>query len=701
MQFYSSNPRNSAINVRGLGSPFGLSNDGIEPGVGLYIDGTFFARPAAATLDFLDVEQIEVLRGPQGTLFGKNTTAGAINVTTRKPTFSPETDLELNYGSLGLVQAKASLAGPLFEKVAGRLSFSGTTRQGAIYNTATRADLNGLNNLGLRGQLLFAPSDRHAITFSADTTRQRPDGHAQVVAGVAPTLRAANQQYEQIASALGYTPPSFNAFDRLTDTDTPWRSYQDLGGASLTVERMFGFGRLTSITAWRYWNWRPSNDRDFIGVPVTTISANPSDQRQWTQEVRYAGAVTPALGFVVGGFGFRQTIESTGKQQQGSAAARFLLAPSTAAATPRLLDGYGQTSDIHSTNVSEAVFGQLDWSITERLRFLPGLRFNYDKKAVDYDTQIYGGLQTSDAALIALQRSILAPQIYQADIDDSNVSGQITAAYRIGTSVNAFATHATSFKSVGLNLAGVPSNAAGEPALDAATVKPEDERHVEVGLKTEPFPGVTANVTLFNTDIKDYQAQVVNASVGVLRGYLANAGKVRVRGVEFDGSARVNRNLSLYGAAAYTDGIYVSFPDAPPPLEETGGPQVKDISGSPLPGISRWAASFGGELVNHTTFLGRRGEIFGALDGSYRSSFSSSATPSRYLVIDSYALLNARVGFRWADGWSVTLWSRNLLDKDYFELLATAPGGSGLYVGLPADPRTVGITLRMSFRPRP
>ena len=113
VQFYSTNPRNSAINIRGLGAPFGLTNDGIEPGVGLYIDGAFFARPAAATLDFLDVERIEVLRGPQGTLFGKNTTAGAINVTTRKPTFTPETDVELNYGSLGLVQAKASLAGPL------------------------------------------------------------------------------------------------------------------------------------------------------------------------------------------------------------------------------------------------------------------------------------------------------------------------------------------------------------------------------------------------------------------------------------------------------------------------------------------------------------------------------------------------------------------------------------------------------------
>jgi iron complex outermembrane receptor protein len=700
VQFYSSNPRNSAINIRGLGAPFGLTNDGIEPGVGLYIDGTFFARPAAATLDFLDVERIEVLRGPQGTLFGKNTTAGAINVTTRKPTFTPETDVELNYGSLGLVQAKASVSGPLLEKVAGRVSFSGTTRQGTIRNTATGIDLNGHNNLGVRGQLLFAPSDALAIAFAADNTRQRPDGHAQVVAGVAPTLRSANRQYAQIAADLAYAPPSFNAFDRLTDTDTPWRSYQDLGGASLTVERTLGPGRLTSITAWRYWNWRPSNDRDFIGLPVTTISANPSDQRQWTQEIRYAAEVTPTVGLVLGGFGFRQTIASRGTQEQGPAAARFLLAPGAEAATVGLLDGYGQTSDIQSTNVSAALFGQLEWSLSERLRLLPGLRFNYDQKAVDYDTQIYGGLQTSDPALVALQRSILAPQAYRADVDDTNVSGQVTAAYRVATHVNVFATYATSFKSVGLNLAGVPTNASGEPALEAATVKPEDERHVEVGLKTELFPGVTANLTLYNTDIEDYQAQVVNSSVGVLRGYLANADKVRVRGIEFDGNARVNHRLSFYGAAAYTDGTYVSFQDAPPPLEETGGPQLKDISGSRLPGISRWALSLGGEYANPARILGRAGELFVVVDASHRSSFSSNASASQYLVVDGYALLNTRFGFRWSDGWSVSLWSRNLLDKDYFELLSAAPGGSGLYVGLPGEPRTVGATLRMALGSR-
>ena len=180
---------------------------------------------------------------------------------------------------------------------------------------------------------------------------------------------------------------------------------------------------------------------------------------------------------------------------------------------------------------------------------------------------------------------------YTAAVDDTNTSGQLTVAYQISPTVNTYATYSAGFKS---------------------------------GVKTEPFPGVTANVTVFNTGIQDYQTQVVNAQVGVLRGYLANAEEVRVRGAEFDGNVRVNGRLSFYGALAYTDGIYVSFRDAPPPLEETGGPQVKDISGSVLPGISKWALTFGGEYNNPATVFGQSGEFFGAVDTSYRSEFSSS-----------------------------------------------------------------------------
>jgi iron complex outermembrane receptor protein len=702
VQFYSTNPRNSAINIRGLGAPFGLTNDGLEPGVGLYIDGVFYARPASATLDFLDVDQVEVLRGPQGTLFGKNTTAGAINVTTRKPSFTPGTDFELNFGNFGFVQAKASLTGPLIKSIAARLSFSGTQRDGTIHNTRTQDDVNDLNNLGVRGQVLYAPSDKIAITAAVDLTRQRAEGYTQVVAGVAPTLRPANRQYPQIAANLGYRPPSFNAFDRLTDIDSPLRSYQDLGGASLNIDWKLGPGRLTSTSSWRYWDWDPSNDRDFIGLPITTISSGTSKQHQWTQEVRYAGNASPGINFVAGAFMFRQQIDSNPviKQEQGSAAAAFLLAPSANASTPGLLDGYGYDQYLKYRNVSAALFGQVEWSVTSRLRVLPGLRFNYDQKDVDFDQRVYGGLQTTNPALVALQQSILAPQAYKADVSDTNTSGQITVAYKVARSVHTYATYATGFKSVGLNLNGVPTDASNQPVLAAATVRPEDVHNFEVGIKTEPLPGITANLAVYNTEIKNFQAQVTNGSVGVIRGYLANAEKVRVRGVEFDGSARVSNNLSIYAAAAYTDGKYISFRDAPPALENTGGPLFEDISGSLLPGISKWALSVGGEYVHQGTLLSRSGQFFAALDESYRSSFSSSATYSRYLVVDGYGLLNARVGFRWADGWAISVWSRNLLNKDYFDLLTAAPGNTGLYVGQPGDPRTVGVTLRMSFKSR-
>ena len=126
-----------------------------------------------------------------------------------------------------------------------------------------------------------------------------------------------------------------------------------------------------------------------------------------------------------------------------------------------------------------------------------------------------------------------------------------------------------------------------------------------------------------------------------------------------------------------------------------------DISGSMLPGISRWAVSYGGEYNHRTTLLAHAGQLFTAVDGSYRSWFSSSATFSRYLVVDGYSLLNARIGFRAENGWTVTLWSRNLLDKNYFELLTAAPANTGLFVGQPGDPRTFGVTLRIGLRSHP
>src|SRR5690606_26904498 len=155
---------------------------------------------------------------------------------------------------------------------------------------------------------------------------------------------------------------------------------------------------------------------------------------------------------------------------------------------------------------------------------------------------------------------------------------------------------------------------------------------------------------------------------------------------------------------SYTDASYETFTNAPLPLEEVGarldGEQLafKDISGARLPGISTWAGSFGAEVTsNDLTFIGQTGKIFLAADSFFRSEFSSSSSPSRFLNIDGYALLNGRLGFRATDGLSIIVWARNLTDKDYFEQLLPAGGSAGHYAAVLGDPRTYGTTLKYTF----
>lgn len=707
VQLYSSNPRNTTLNIRGLGSTFGLTNDGIDPGVGFYVDGVYYARPAVTALDFVDVEQIEILRGPQGTLFGKNTTAGAFNIRTKAPSFKPGGSLEVSYGNYGYVQAKSSFTGPLSKKLAARLSFSGTQRDGVIYNVATDQHVNDLNNLGVRGQLLFAANDNVNITLSGDFNRQRPEGYAQVVAGVVQTKRAAYRQFDAIIADLNYQLPSRNAFDRVVDHNTTWKSGNDLGGAALNIDAKIGNGTLTSTTAWRYWNWDPSNDRDFTGLAVLSLSQATSKHQQWSQEIRYAGDISSKLSGVVGVFYIGQDLKSDPYHIEESGDAQWRFSQNSTSElwkTPGLFEGYGIKTNSRLQSTGAAIFGQLDWAVTEKLHILPGIRYNYDKKDVNFDRKTYGGLETDDPALIALKKVVYTDQAFKADGSESNWSGQFTINYKASNRVTSYGTYSTSYKPIGVNLGGLPTSN-GEVLTDLARVKPEYVTHLEFGVKTSPAKNAILNVTVFNTEIKDYQTQVQTAEVGVNRGYLANAEKVRVRGAEVEASVKVNRNFTVTAAGAYTDGIYLKFLNAPVPLEETGakddsGKDVafKDISGGDLPGISKFAGSLGFELLsNPVNVFENNGNFFFGVDTYYRSSFSSSPSPSKYLNIDGYALVSARAGFRTTEGLSFFVWGRNLLDEDYYEQLLPAAGNAGHYAAVLGDPRTYGMTVRYSF----
>ncbi|WP_116108378.1 TonB-dependent receptor [Lewinella sp. IMCC34191] len=697
VQLYASNPRNTTLNVRGLGSTFGLTNDGIDPGVGFYVDGVYYARPAASSLDFIDVRQIEVLRGPQGTLFGKNATAGSFNIVTRKPTMSPSVTLEQSFGNYGFVQTKGSISGPLVaDHLAARLSFTGTSREGTVYNQRTEKYINTLANQGVRGQLLFEPDSRTTLLLTGDYTRQRPDGYAQVYAGTVPTQRATYRQFPAIIEDLGYRLPSTNPFDRVVDHDTPWRSNQDMAGASLTATRQVGAGEFTSISAWRWWKWDSSNDRDFTGLSAIARSQAPSIHHQWSQELRYSGAIRPSLNGVVGLFAFYQRLRPDGAHilEAGPDQWRFVQdSENPLWQTPGLLDGLTQETYPAFNNLSTALFSQLSWDISERVTLTPGLRLNYDDKQVDFRQSVYGGLATSDPELLALQRRVFRPQQFSARIDNFNLSGQLSLQYAVHPNLRVFGNYAHAVKPVGLNLGGIPAEQ-DVPLLELAIVRPERVNHFEVGLKSEPTSGSILNFTAFFTAIDDYQTNVQSEQLGVTRGYLANADKVSVAGAELEATVERSRHLRTSVSVSYLDGRYVSFPNAPVPLEETGGESLKDISGERLPGVSKWTGSLSTEYFRTGKLLSWEGEWFASADTYARSGFSSSPSPSDYLNIAGYALVNARLGFRMPAGLTAFVWGRNITGTRYFEQLLPAGGNSGHYAAVLGDPATVGITLR-------
>lgn len=725
VQFQSSNPRNSALTIRGLGAPFGLTNDGIEQGVGVYVDDVFEARPAAATFDLFDIERVEVLRGPQATLYGKNVTAGAVNITTAQPTFDFTGKAEASVGNLGFRQVKAAVAGPLSETVAGRIAFSSTGRRGTIYNVTTRHWINAQDNFGARAALLWQADDRLAVTLRGDYQVQDPDCCAQIFAGVMPTQRPASRQYPALAAALGYQPPSTDPFARTTDVDAELRARNKTGGVSLKGELDLGDGRLASVSAWRFWDWNPASDRDFTGLPVTTRSQNPTRQNQWSEELRYAHS-GQRFDIVAGLFGIYQTVRTRGVQEQGPAASRWLLNPGSAlAAIPAVLDGLRSDNDIGLDSASAAAFAQLGWKISDRFTLRPGVRLNYDWKKGWYGSAVTG--TASDGSRqpvlfsgpyatdpwIAAARGVLAPQQFRARYSDWNLSYDVNASYHLDTKTLFYATYAHTFKTGGINLNGVPADADGRPLLAAATVKPETVDHYEAGVKTTLDPmGLSMSAALFRTDIADYQALVTNGQLGVLRGYLANAGTVRSEGFEWEARIRPSPRLSAYFAGAYTDATYRRFVDAPCPPELSGGgsgtpvapagvpgnsPANCDISGSRLPGVSKWALSYGAEANVPARLLGADGELYLAVDLQSRSRFSSNASPSAWMWVGGYTLTAFRAGFRGPGRFDVAAFVRNAFDVHYFEQLATTPGNSGLIAGQPGDPRTFGLTVSAGF----
>ena len=697
-QVLSTNPRNTAITIRGLGASYGLANDGLEQGVGVYVDQVYNSRPASATFDFIDIERVEVLRGPQGTLFGKNTTAGALNISTRDPSFRPEVQSEFSFGNYNFLQAKASVSGPLSgDKLAGRISIVGTRRDGLVHNPILGHDQLDTKNIALRGSLIWKPSANLTGKFYIDFSRQEPECCTQLFVVAAPTLKPLNQQFAALAAGRGYVPVSTDPYRRLSETDGKIKAHQTSQGVSAVFDYDFGPATLTSVTAAREWVWQPANDRDYTPLDIVRQNANPSQQYQYSQELRLSSNGTRTVDWQVGVYGFDQNVKTKGITEWGKDASYWLF---PAANVPdSLLNGYKSFNTSSIDTKSYAAFGQLTWTVTDKFKITPGLRYTYEKKDAYYNLAVSGGGATTDAALITRRLGIARPQFYRAKIGDGALSGQIALAYQVNDDINAYATYARGEKSGGVNMAGIPLDAANNPVLGTAVVRPEKTQTYEIGLKTQWFERrLTANLAAYYTTVRDFQANVVDSGPGALRGYLANIEKVTVKGVELDVSTRPVMGVTTYGALSWTDGEYSSFKNGPCPIERIGTSTIAcDLSGRELPGVSRWAGSAGAEYRTDAHLASLEGQFYASIDAAFRSRYYSDASASVYTRLPEPLVFNLRTGFKTSGNWDASFWVKNLFNENYLQFVTIQTGNSGLVIGTPGDQRTVGFTLRARY----
>ncbi|HVK80940.1 MAG TPA: TonB-dependent receptor, partial [Verrucomicrobiae bacterium] len=480
------------------------------------------------------------------------------------------------------------------------------------------------------------------------------------------------------------------------DVDAPIQAHQRLYGASLNANWDLGFATLTSVTGYRGWEWKPQNDRDYMSLDVRARSQNPSQQHQWSQEIRLASNGDNAIDWVVGLYAFSQEVETTGTEEYGADAAYWLIGPSVPA---NLLDGYAASTHVISETESYAAFGEATWNATENLHLTAGLRYTIEEKSVYYNQIVSGGFATADPTLINARLGIARPQFYEADLEDESPSWRLSASYDITDDLFVYGTVSNGYKSGGLNAAGIPTQPDGSPSLVSAIIEPEENTTYEVGFKSQFFDrALTFNVAAYFTEVSDYQANVVDSGPGAIRGYLANIESVEVQGVELEARFNPTQTFTSYATLAWTDGVYASFPNAPCPLErQSSSTSVCDISGARLPGVSEWVGSIGGEYRIPAPLFAFNGEYFVGADASYRSNWFADASSSVYTEIDPSTLVNLRFGYRTEEGTDTYISVRNAFDEEYLLFTSVQAGNSGAIYGTPGDPRTITLTVRKTF----
>jgi len=708
LQVIESNPRNTAFNIRGIGANVSITNDGLEGGVGLYVDGVLYGRPGQAAFDFPDIADVQVLRGPQGTLFGKNTTAGAVDVHSRLPSFTPQADLEATAGNYGFWQVKGSVSDGFSDKVAVRVSFLADQRSGTISSVNSDQHYNTLDDKGGKVQVLAHPSDDLSLRFIADYTHQLENCCVPVALGVFTNYTdgapVPTNFYKHVA-LLGDPLPIFNPLNDDISSTRIAEFHMETGGVSLQGDYDLNGFTLTTISAWRFWNWWPFNGSEIEkNLEVTDNGSIKEWQRQASQEFRVTSPTGGVIDYTAGAYFFYQDVPGYTRTGYGPQAGPYILGPKVPNyLTDLALDGFNVQSNSDPVTNSYATYGQATYHILPGLDFTGGLRYTYEDKSGSYYQTTFGGaplagLPAKEAATIEALRKAVAGGVnsgyYFKDLThDASLSYLSTLSYKFTDDLYTYATYSRGNKSAGINVTLLPLT-----LLNDAIVKPERVDNYEVGVKSSWFDNrLVANADAFWIEDSDYQGVVAAIlPTGLYTYFLSSVPKVQSRGFEADTQAKPTDWLSLNFAGAFTDAIYESYPNGQCPPEVAPTTKFCNLTGEGVPGTSRWTMSAGGEVTQPIGEFGHYSVVgYAGADFSLRSGFNVSASDSKYAEVAGYGLLDVRLGARTADGkYDVFLWSHNATNTHYF----TTEGGTaatGLITGDLGDPVTFGITLKV------
>lgn len=676
--------RQSSVSIRGLGN--NPASDGLEGSVGLYLDNVYLGRPGMAVFDLMDIEQLEVLRGPQGTLFGKNTTAGVINISTRAPSFTPERSIETSVGEDGYFQTKGTLSGPLSETLAGRISAYRTRSDGDIKNEFDGHSLNGGSRQGFRGQLLYKPSEQFNLRWIGDYNEEDSSAGTRLLYSTGPTINGVNR-YEARAKAAGATLIDGSTRKVNLDSDQQVTVFQ--GGTSLeanwTLDNDF---TLTSVSSYRWWDFTPRNDEG-LNVPAAFNSGVSVRDKQYSQEFRLASPTGGFFDYVLGAYYFGSDLDNKSFVYYGPQADIWNGTPAGALANVTTL-GKG-----HIETDSFALFAQGTWHLTERLDFTAGIRGTYEEKSAWVDRAApVGGAAVSGAAAAVRQGRVGAYDSGDLNQYTFSPSGLLNLSYRFTDDLLGYATLSHGEKSGGVNLTVATAPVAGADSLLVGT---ERANNAELGLKSTLWDRrLQLNANLFWTEVHGYQTNAYDEANRVQ--YLTNAGSVRSRGVEVESTLVPIRGLTLNLNGSYNDVRYLSYKDAPCAPEvalQPGAPASCDLTGHQVVGASKWIGNANGQ---YQWDLDNGLQPYVTASYAFRSKAVGTVEDSDFAQIPSYAVVNLSTGLRGDLGqgqWDVSLWLKNAFDKTYYTTLWSAANGG--YEGLVGTPKTLGLTGRYDF----